>query len=803
MKKNFLKKKLVSGLALALVIASLAPAGFSASAATATKIVKKGGAAAPTVLYVGDKGTDYNLSNEYKTNTYNWKISNSKLATINAKTGVVTPKAPGTVTIRVTARNAKTNKWLKDFTQKVYIKQRVESVDIASEDFTLGTGEVKDLNAVKNPKTSTDVLVYASNDEKVATVDAKTGVVTGVAPGEATITVYAKGLASSPITSKYNRTDSVKVTVAVGITAVKQTTTNKLQLTFNADVAKTLTVKDLAISNAVTNANQAIKAVSFSEDGKTVTVETYLNYTDAAEYKVVFAEKAISFKASVGKVAAIKLLTNTVDFATATEIKYALYDANGVDVTAVSEAYRVVLDVDTTQGYTEAGNKLTLFAVGNTAKVKATYHTYEYVDNKEVTFSDEVVITAVDPKVTTVGNYEKFTVTKDATPDWTKAANTTLAVYDSGYKIFVKAKDSNGNDVALSSITYESSNKDYLIVSSTGVLTPVKEGTVYVIASVGKTSWTLPVTVTAKREASTINVEDNKLSVTISNTTQITDFADVKAIVKDQYGSDMGLTGVTVAPANVNDTRVYPVATASGASVKFESTAALLKGSYTFILTLGGKTIPVTVNVVQPDATLVSTYQLIQNTTTVDTVIKSTTVASDKDVTFRVGEYKGGVLYDYASITSISITNSNGAEVANTATFSAITVSGGAVTKVATGTYKATVVAAGKTLYGHITVTDTQAGATFALDQLTSSTTGTTIRTAIDECFTIKDANGVVITLGNIASVTYRSTATIANIDTAVASGTSVFIEKVVVNTSVGGFTVPVELTIGRSVTIK
>jgi len=264
MKKNFFKK-LASGLALAMVVTSFAPAA-PAFAAAATKIVEKGGAKAPQTVYVGKK-VNYSLNNVYKTNTYKWFTSNAKIAKI-AQTGVVTPVAPGKATIKVNAYKKSTGKFIKDFKLDLDVKLRATSVSIGSEDFELAVGEEKDLDAVKTPANSTDTIRYFSSNEKVATVDIKTGVVKAVEAGEATIKVASKGAWFTANNSKYNKYDEVKVTVVDGLLEVKQTAANKLALTFSKDVSKTLKASDFAIEEVATHSVQAVKGLKFSDDGK-------------------------------------------------------------------------------------------------------------------------------------------------------------------------------------------------------------------------------------------------------------------------------------------------------------------------------------------------------------------------------------------------------------------------------------------------------------------------------------------------------------------------------------------------------
>lgn len=758
MKKNFFKKKLASGLALALVVASLSPAGVSA--ATATKIVKQGGAAAPTVLYVGNKGTDYSLSKTYKTNTYSWKISNSKLATINAKTGVVTPKAPGTVTIKVTARNAKTNKWLKDFSMKLYIKQRATSIDIGSDDFTLGAGEKKDLNAVKTPKTSTDVVVYASSDEKIAKVDPKTGVVTGVAPGEATITVYAKGLNSSAITSKYNRTDSVKVTVATGISEVKQTVVNKLELTFNTTLEKIATT-DLSIVNDVTKQVIAIKEAKI--DGKVVTVETFSDMADGNKYTITYDKKDTQFTATDGVVADVTFSKSTIAFDTATEIKVSTVDSKGVVL--ASYPYGSVTDskldfaIETTKGYTN-GSKLVLFQIGDTAKLTATYHTYKYDTNgNEIgAIKKEATLTAVDKTAVNVSKYA-YTVSKDQ-PDWDKlTTNTKIAIEDKDQKLWLKVTKSDDSTAAVDEYTFDSSNKNVLLVSNDGVnlaanLVAVSEGSAYVLVKNkdGKVVWSLPVNIVAKRKASALLLD--KESVTLSNSVSANDSTTVALTVKDQYGDNMDLTkldSATVSLVNTNADATVPkslTVTDGKVSVSGLNGVSITAGTYQYKITLGSLTRTFVVVIQKPDVKAAPTYKLVLSDNSVDLKFDGSST-SDKLVTVKVAVLRGGVVDGYIDATKTNyevvkgstVVATNSAVSGDALTFEALTVDGShTVAKAETGSYtvKATFDGingepAKLTLTGGFVLTDSQAG--IVATQQKDNAKGLSVEAAIADAY--------------------------------------------------------------------
>jgi len=809
MKKNFFKKKLASALALALVVASFSPAGISAQAATATKIVKQGGGAAPAVLYVGGSKVDYSLSTIKSGVKYTWKSSNTKIATITATTGVVTAKAPGSVTITATATNKKTGKVLNTFKKTLTVNLRSTAVE-AGDDFTLATGETKKLAATLTPSNSTDVINYVSSNKAVATVGLTGGVVTGKEAGEATITVYAKATKSTSNKSTKNKVDTIKVTVPVGITEVKQTSDVALNLTFNAEV-KDIKASDLALKNSATNAVQAIKSVKVSDDGKVVTVTTYVPFTDKAEYTLTYDKKDYKLAASVGAVSSIVIKTTQVAFGTDSAIEYSLFDANGIELTNYDSS-KITVDVDTTGGYktgTTTSPKINLFAKGNTAAVTVTYHTWTYENNVEKTVVAKGTIVAVDPTEITIGGYEKYTIS-GASVDWSKDAVTTIAVGDTGKNIYLRVKDSTKNYVT-TGIKFESADSTVLLVGENGALTPVKEGGTYVIATVGKTKFTLPVTVVAKRDAASVALD--KYSVSLSNTSLVNDSIVVTATAKDQYSADLGSTVITAADLKSGQSSNLPhitgintnKLTVSGQTVGGTSAAA---GTYNYVLTVNGKQIGFNVTILDAkEATPTAlTTQLLVSTNSVDTKIGSTTTVADKAVDIKLARYNFGVLYDYVTGnvgTSVSVTTP-GAIVATpvsvtggVATYDTVHLTAGHFTKEATGTYKITVaVTGGATYTAYFVVSDTQALPKANLDKLTTSLTynaaspATGIAIAQD-VLTIKDADGNTLADSVIvgADISY------------VADGKSVTITKVTVRNTIGANTVDTVINVGAAVT--
>lgn len=772
MRKNFFKKKLASTLALAMVVTSLAMP-TNASAATATKIVKQGGAAAPTVLYVGEKGTDYGLSKVVKGNKYTWTTSNSKIATIN-KSGVVTAKAPGKVTIKVTARDSK-GKWLSAFTQKLTINQRATSIDIGADDFKLLIGQNKDLNAVKTPAKSTDVVKYVSDNTAVATVNAKTGVVKAVGVGEATITVLSKATSSSADSSKYNKKDTVKVTVADGIQSIKQTTPTKFDVTFATDQSKTLTASDLTVTDS-DGVKQIIKSLSFSADGKTATVEVYIDLSNDVTYKVAFGTSEKTFVASKGDVASVVLEGKTVQYAKPTTIGVKLLDKNGVDVTTAEKLNYVTFEFDNSDAYigvnSDGKYEIQVYNFPKSVSVTATYHTYKYTDGVETSFKSTAVFNSVEEIKDTASDIAYTVAPFDDGADWT-AVKTSVPATAYDYQVFIKAKDGNGDDLDQTNFSFESSDTSILSVSKEGAIYPVKAGSAYVKATYGATTKMLAITVGA--ESKVVNVTPDNSFVTFYYVNDakngVTRYVDpdrtISLTAKDQYDNTVSGNSITNVEALNSDLvpskASSPIASADVTGNKIKFTAGVPvnsnnDGSYNYRLTYEGKPVVVTVKFVEVKDSVVSFVNFETKSTTLDAVIGSSTDSStDKQLSVYGYNTSGQPVIKYTTGVTFTTTLDGDSYVgpavvtdAGTATVVALDYddAAGVATQAAVGTYlvKASVDVDGKsstpdkTATSTVIIKNTQAIPTVKLDD-SSIDAGKTYLDTLDEAYTVKAGN--------------------------------------------------------------
>ena len=112
--------------------------------------------------------------------SYTYKSADKKIARVNSK-GVVTGLRRGSTVITVKTYNG------KSFKLKVNVLKAPDSVSLSPDALELAVGEKAVLKA-KLPKNTTGTVVFTVEDESIATVNAQTGEVTGVATGETVVT---------------------------------------------------------------------------------------------------------------------------------------------------------------------------------------------------------------------------------------------------------------------------------------------------------------------------------------------------------------------------------------------------------------------------------------------------------------------------------------------------------------------------------------------------------------------------------------------------------------------------------------
>ena len=809
MKKNFVKKSLATTLALAMVATAMPAAFTTASAAKAPALNRTS-----KTLYINENAVgnkyDFNISNKVSGSKYSWTTSNKAIAKVNSK-GLTTPgtkTGEATISCKITLPTKKT----KTLKATVTVKENATKVwaKNAPENNTVGIGEnVFDFDSsfsTASGAKATDYRMWeideASNTAG-AKIDRKNGKVTTTKTGEFKVRVRAyqnkeKLAANDTVDSEW-----MTIKVVSSLKSVAQTATNKVAVTFDDNMKATVKAENFAIKNKATNVVSAVKGITFSEDGKVVTVETFASYADGATYVLTYGDKEFEFATTIGEVATIEVKTSTVVENKATEIEYVLKNANGVDITDAKKSSVTIQEVENKDGwYNTTDGKLTIFNKGSVAKLKITYHTYKYdtAGNEQGAVSVDTTITAVDESSATIGAYKNYVITEKDSVNWDKVTeNKNVISVNETRNLFLNAVDSNNNKVT--GLTFESGNENILLVSTVddhATLIAVKEGSTVVVVKNEKGSvlWTLPVVIKAERKANAISLAKNSTTL-VAGTEIATDSIEVK--IKDQHGDDYAVAGNFANPVAVKEYTNGPKIDVDGKNITVDAKTAT-PGTYQYKVALANdanKVTVLTVVVKEKPSTPVNSYKLELSTNTVDTVVDEDTTAT-KSVDVKVLGYAGGLAVENAEA-KITVTGPNKYEKTydNNFKFEYVTVSNGTITKLAKGTYTITAEKDGKTIAKTaIVVSDSQAAPTVTLNKTTYAgiVDDATVLAAMQENTTVKNAAGKELKVADgvgITGVEYTK------------NGSSVFVKSVTVKEKFGANSFEHTVTVGKTITIR
>lgn len=778
MKRIF--KLLAVAMAFVLTLSVLTPHVSAEAAAKKPKLNK-----VTKTLYVGGSSVKKSLTNTYKFKVNNkpssysasWSVDKPELVTIKKLSGgrcTATANTEGKVgkaTITCTFKDKKANVVYK-LQAVVTVKRNASNVKVTYSgslaDLKVGdTVQMKASMLDKNNKTLTagtnvtDTIKWNSSNTNAATVSSD-GLVTVKGAGTATITCYTVQDTSGTYSKMSKATSKATVIINVkgGIGEVKQTTLNKLQVTFGEDVSKKLTTNNISIKTKSSSVTMPVKSVEFDKTGTIATITTSSEFPDGVTYVVTYDDSSKEFTSSKGSVAKMEIMTDNGNIAVVgvqTPLRFKLYDSTGVDITPTntsSSAYlayssRITYELVTSGAYGLVGSDI-IFALENeTASVKATYHTYRLDSN-----GNEIGSIAVTSRITSVSEaatiaLDGATIISKATAgkniDFAAAGGLEIAMGDMGYYLVVRAKDAAGNYVysndTNSKFDFSSSNNGVLIVYKTGEIFPLSRGTATVSVSYGgKVIGTYTVQVVDTRKvAQIVFTMDGEVKNTAIISSAVGDgLADlrVKVTAKDQYQRDISI-------ASANDVTVDPTSTFSPVPTKYiDSNGDLyitLSGAswgsdsgttYSYRVTYGSCTSGFNVVVRNPIATASSSYKIVLTGDT-DLAVPNAN-GSLPSITVSLFEQKNGVNYRkidsvwpdiYASGTDTfyyTVVNPNGSRItdSNVLGFSKINTaaanSNDVLTKLTAGTYTITVyrkLSAGSTQVAstRFTLTDKQA----------------------------------------------------------------------------------------------
>lgn len=819
-------KKLAAAMAVALAVTALpavpvaeAEAAAVPAFATYRKTLYENGSSKGVYTYtvkniqkgytvkwsLSSDGIDYaeweELSTKASGKTVSNKITISTTGDIKAKNSSLTVVAKVYNTSGKLVKTIKDNVTLKIQATDVAIKTNKISTGLSG----LSVGGSYDFDRTIRPYNSTSKTYWRVTDASGTDCSSEinsSGIWTPTKEGTYTITAICR----NSKTSKELCRNTTTAVVGTLMSSVSQTAVNKFKAEFNTDVSKKITADSFTIKEGNGLASVLPKSVSFSADGKTVTVTTHTNFKNAASYTVTCGNTAKSFTASAGEVSRVAILTEAVPANVATPIEYALYDANGIDVSAVAKG-TVEFSANVTNGYLTEDNKLFLTTVGKGGTVTITYSegTGKFTATKNVTCKEA--------EASTVASND-FTITDSSVaPDFTASdykANTSISIGDTGYAHF-RALDNNKNLISYTKVTYASSDDNTLIIEANGKMTPIKEGKVVVIVSAFEgsveTTYTFNVTVQAAKKLSSLGLSTTNMTMSNCGDADYKKYVDV--IPFDQFGNKMDASKCTV---TVSETYNRSFASYDASTGKIVLCVPYGTAATTYTLTVTAiyngvsatqKLYLTVVNV--PSSTAIGyVAEMGTSSNTVDISINDGDKIENKTVYARLARYQGGVFagynyFDSAIImkdgkyyssdltlagSSSKITNSVGNVSLPIVLAKAADVNGTKVIqKAETGTYSIVLYLNGKQYTLGLTVTDKANAPTVTVKSTTSSTSLKNALELAKDCLTIPagyeiidctavgtTATGTAIPVSSgsklhIQTVTLRSQITLTNSD--------------------------------------
>ncbi|MDF2588727.1 MAG: Ig domain protein group 2 domain protein [Anaerocolumna sp.] len=548
MKKSFLKK-LAFVMAFATVSTSLAPAAGVLAASTPSLNAKS-----KTLLLNDEDRTEYdfNVANKVKGSTYKWTTSNKKVATVDAKTGLVEAQTIGTV--KITCKITLPTKKTKTLTATVTVKENIDTLTIdnpAKEAIAVGDSYNfnYDYTTVTGGKTTDKVKFEVTKGADKASIKSN-GVFTATEAGE--YEVVALAFQSEAKYKEYlaGKTDvvtakSAPVTVKVvnKITEAKAVKSNTLSVKFASAVTE-VKASDVVVTDVKTSVKQYVKAVTVSADKKSIEIELYNALTSGNTYALVANVDKTEMKAEInfvkGAVAKIEASSQVVKAYNAStnpygsKIAYKVFDANGLDITAdtaVSYESSIAFDAD---------GRINL-ANGVIAYVYIVYT--DYTTGTQVR-SNQIVVTGSDAVANAMNIY---TIVDSASDINWNSTNSTVPMYSSK-TMFVQITDQYGvkkNAVNGTDVKFVSLDPSILVIDEvTGLITPIATGTGYVKIVSGELNKVVPVTVQAASYAASISAPGSAQGSMTGAAAGLNN-PGFEVAIKDQYGNNIGPNNVT------------------------------------------------------------------------------------------------------------------------------------------------------------------------------------------------------------------------------------------------------------------
>lgn len=650
MKKNFFKK-LSFVLALAMIVSVLAPAaGVFAKAAPKLN--------AKTVylqLDVANKNEfDFNIANKQKGWKYLWSSASENVADVNAKNGVVTAAGVGSTKVSVVITD-KDGEEVDELTATVYVRDNIKDLTITNKpaedkvavsvendfnrSYTTVAGSTKKTSGVtrwsvadKDGKVTTSATINASNGKFVASA---AGTYTVTARAFQSNAKYTSWLSDNAKYASYvTATATCTVTVATSMVSAKQTTLKKLDVAFDSAMVKADVEKNLAVSYmaGTTKVKELVKGISMSTDNKTATVELYVDMQKGATYVVDYTGmKAAQFVSATTKpedVVEMAILTTTAEIGKKKTIDIALYNKDKVNIAGDANLLaRVTFDKKDNNVVTVDGKDLYMYKVGDTVNVTYIYHTYNWVDGKELgNFTATQLITCVEQSKDVAGTINAYTVASSVPANFKDVKHTAFKGTSPSLYVELKGKDTNGNDKytnnkpgnTAGTWKYTTSDKNIVAVNETsGMLYAVAEGTAVIVVYLNDVNvGACEVQVTGAQKAAIASLDSN--SVTVSKA--VSETVPVALKVVDQLNNKYTNFTAVIKPNNeTTDSKnliggLSSATATAGVSLTGYGVAA---GTYYYTVTVTDSSdgnvklsVPLSVTVQDPGTATVSYYRV-------------------------------------------------------------------------------------------------------------------------------------------------------------------------------------------------
>ena len=455
-----------------------------------------------------------------------WSSSDTSVCEVSTS-GVINAKKKGEC--KITAKTTDGS----NISKEIYVRVENSALSVAVEPTTLNikVGQTSALKATVTTSTSQyNDVSWLSGDVKVATVD-QNGVVKGIYPGKTSI--KATALDGS------GRSSVCTVTVTAGVTGVELPQTAVVSVNKTAKLTAKV-MPDYATNKAVTWKSSNTNIVDVSSDGtltgKTVGTANVTcvtadgGYSASCEVKVVIPVTSVT----------ISPKTKTVEAGTSFRITESVGPSNATikTVTWLSSNENVA---------TVSSNGVVTAVAGGKCRITCKTDNGSLTDYCDLTVTQKVSGISVEPKTVSIYKTQTTTLTASVIPS--TATN--------------------------KAVTWSTNNKDVAVVSSSGVVTGVSNGTAVITATTADGGYKSQCTVIVGNKIGVTGIKLNAKEIVLGKNETFT----LDATISPSNASNKNVTWTSSAPGIAKVSASGVVTGISNGSAVI--TATTVDGGYT------------------------------------------------------------------------------------------------------------------------------------------------------------------------------------------------------------------------------